>query len=260
MPHISYSELKNWTLCPHYRKLVNEDKLDPLSNSIYTTFGTAVHAVCEEIADPNHKIDDPTTLFESRFNEELTKLENPDQKEVSTFMTQGKEVLLEVSQALKDYFGDYEIVQAEEQLYERIIEFPQKEYDFKGFIDLVIKTPDGKHHIIDWKTCSWGWDARKKADKMITYQLTFYKKFMAEKHNIDPDSIETHFGLLKRTAKVGKKVELFRVTSGDKKTKNAIKLLTDALYNISNERHIKNRASCHKMYGTCPFYKTEHCK
>ncbi len=71
--------------------------------------------------------------------------------------------------------------------------------------------------------------------------------------------IETHFGLLKRTAKKGKKVEIFSVTSGDKKTKNAVKLLTDAVYNISNERHLKNRLSCHKMYGTCPFFKTEHC-
>ena len=50
MPHISYSELKNWTMCPHYRKLVNEDKLNPLTDSIFTTFGTAVHSVCEEIA------------------------------------------------------------------------------------------------------------------------------------------------------------------------------------------------------------------
>ena len=32
---------------------------------------------------------------------------------------------------------------------------------FKGFIDLVVKTPDGKYHIIDWKTCSWGWDAQR---------------------------------------------------------------------------------------------------
>ena len=29
-----------------------------------------------------------------------------------------------------------------------------------------------KYHI-DWKTCSWGWDSRKKSDKMIT-TLTLY--------------------------------------------------------------------------------------
>ncbi len=57
--------------------------------------------------------------------------------------------------------------------------------DFKGFIDLVIKTPDGKYHVIDWKTCSWGWDMKKKTDKMMAYQLSFYKNYFAKKHNID---------------------------------------------------------------------------
>ena len=72
---------------------------------------------------------------------------------------------------------------------------------FKGYIDLVIKTTDGKYHVIDWKTCSWGWDREKKNSKLITYQLTLYKKFFCQKHNIDPSLVETHFALLKRTAK-----------------------------------------------------------
>ncbi len=75
------------------------------------------------------------------------------------------------------------------------------DYDFKGFIDVVIKTPDGKYHIIDWKTCSWGWDARRKNDKMVTYQLALYKNYFCQKHNIDPKKVETYFAFLKRTAK-----------------------------------------------------------
>jgi len=259
MPHISYSELKNWTKCPHYRKLVNEDKLNPFTDSIFTTFGTAVHSVCEELAPPNNVVNDPASLFESHFEEELKKLNEVSQKQVDEFKQQGRDIVVEVKQGLKDYFGDYEVVDVEEKLFEKINDFSDKEYDFKGFIDLIVKTPDEKYHILDWKTCSWGWNAQRKSEKITTYQLTLYKKFFAEKHNIDVKQIETHFGLLKRTAKKGKKVEIFRVTSGDKKTKNAVKLLTDALYNISNDRHLKNRLSCHKMYGTCPFFKTEHC-
>tara|TARA_R110002020_G_scaffold14313_7_gene50867 strand:- start:359 stop:1141 length:783 start_codon:yes stop_codon:yes gene_type:complete len=260
MPHISFSELKNWTQCPHYRKLVNEDKLNPFTDSIFTTFGTAVHSVCEDIAPLDNEVDDPAALFEGYFEQELKKLEEISPKQVEEFKQQGREIVVEVMQGLKDYFGDYEVIDVEEQLFERIIEFPNKEYDFKGFIDLIVKTADGKYHILDWKTCSWGWNSRRKSEKITTYQLTLYKKFFAEKHNVDMDQIETHFGLLKRTAKKGKKVEIFRVTSGDKKTKNAVKLLTNALYNISNKRHLKNRLSCHKMYGTCQFYKTEHCR
>jgi len=55
-------------------------------------------------------------------------------------------------------------------------------------------------------------------------------------------------------------VELFRVTSGNKKTENALKILNKALYNISHKKHIKNRLFCHGRYGTCEFYNTKHCK
>ena len=99
-----------------------------------------------------------------------------------------------------------------------------EDYKFKGFVDLVLMTEDGKCHVIDWKTCSWGWDYKKKNDKMVTYQLT-------------------------------NNVEFFRVTSGKKKTENALNFLQKALYNISNKNYLKNRLSCNR----CEFYKTEHC-
>ena len=157
------------------------------------------------------------------------------------------------------YFGKYEVVSAEEGIYVPINEYDGANFSFKGYIDLVVKTPDGKYHIIDWKTCSWGWDSKKKADPMINYQLTFYKHYFAIKHGIDPSKIETHFALLKRTAK-NNLVEIFRVTSGKKKTSNAIKLLVKALYNITNKKYVKNRLACHGVYGSCEFYNTEHCR
>ena len=88
---------------------------------------------------------------------------------------------------------------------EPINSFDDAQFDFKGFIDLVIKTPDGKIHVIDWKTCSWGWNAQKRADPMTTYQLTYYKHFYAQKFGVDPKDIETHFALLKRTSTIVRK-------------------------------------------------------
>ena len=90
---------------------------------------------------------------------------------------------------------------------------------------------------------------------MINYQLTYYKMFYAQKFNIDPKMIETHFSLLKRTAKKDR-VEFFRVTSGTKKTENANLLLTKAIKAIKSSKYIKNRLSC----NGCEFYKTELCK
>ena len=169
--------------------------------------------------------------------------------------TQGENILPYILPEIKEYFEDFEVVSTEEQLMVPIEDV--EGYNFKGFVDLVIKTPDGKYHIIDWKTCSWGWDSRKKAEPMVTYQLTLYKHYFSKKHNIDPKNIETHFALLKRTAK-SNNVEIFRVTSGMKKTENAVKLLKKALYNIKKSNHIKNRLSCTSGYG-CGFYQTEHC-
>ena len=164
-------------------------------------------------------------------------------------------IIPQVEPYLKAHFGSYEVFSVEERLYEGIDFAMPLERKFKGFIDLVIKTDDGKYHVIDWKSCSWGWKAEKRNDRLITYQLTLYKKFFCEKHDIDPSMVETHFALLKRTAKKDN-VEIFRVTSGERKTKNAGNLLGKALSNICRENRIKNRMSCDR----CEFRKTENCK
>ena len=118
----------------------------------------------------------------------------------------------------------------------------------------MIKTKDGKYHIIDWKSCSWGWDARKKNDKILAYQLVLYKKYFSDKHGIPLSDIETHFGLLKRTAKKNS-VEIFAVSSGKKRIENSLNLLSKAAINIDKKVFMKNRLSC----KYCEFYKTEHC-
>jgi hypothetical protein len=87
---------------------------------------------------------------------------------------------------------------------------------------------------------------------------TLYKHFFCQKHKIDPEKVETHFALLKRTAKKDR-VEIFRVTSGPKKTENALKLLYQAIYNITKRFTIKNRLNCHKPYP-CKLLNTEHCR
>ena len=254
--HISYSELKDWAFCAFYHKLTRVDKLSGFKGNAYTAFGTAVHSVCEkkllkeEFDDEQHFID--------TFAECISDL--PDDVEVDSGLVnqmvgQGKKIIPCIEDALADYFEDFDVLGVEIPLMEPIEN--EGNYKFKGFIDAVVATPDGKVHIFDWKTCSWGWDSRKKSDKLVTYQLTLYKHFFCQKMNIDPKNVETHFALLKRTSDKNR-VEFFRVTSGVKKTQNALKLLSTALYNIKNKRYIKNRLSCTSGFG-CKFYKTEHC-
>ena len=253
MPHISYSELKDWVHCAFYHKLTRVDGIDGFTGNQYTAFGSAIHSVCEkkllqeEIAE---------NFFVEELKKNIAALDDEiDNKIVHEMMKQGNAIIPEIEDALNNYFEEYEVLAVEMPLMEMIE--GEEDYRFKGFIDAVVATPDGKVHIFDWKTCSWGWDSKKKNDKMVTYQLTLYKHFFCQKMEIDPKDVETHFALLKRTAKKNR-VEFFRVTSGSIKTNNALKTLNMALYNIKNKRYIKNRLSCTAGYG-CKFYKTEHC-
>ena len=86
---------------------------------------------------------------------------------------------------------------------------------------------------------------------MTTYQLTYYKNFFAQKYGFDLKQVETCFILLKRTAKKDS-IETVKITSGPKKTNNALKLLESAVYNIEKGNHIKKKTSCQK----CDLWKT----
>ena len=93
---------------------------------------------------------------------------------------------------------------------------------------------------------------------MTSYQLIYYKYFFAKKHVIDLKDVTTHFALLKRTAKKDK-VEIFEVSSGNKKIENSLKLLNKSVYNIKHKNYIKNRLSCTRGFG-CEFYETKYCR
>ena len=256
MAHISFSELVTWNECPHKHKLIYVDKIRAFLGNEFTAFGKSIHDVCEK-ALLDESID-MNKSFLSYMDKEKSSLEKKgyevDEKFWSVLKEQGTNLTTFILPGVKNYFGSYEVVSTEEQIFEPT--GIDEDYKFKGFIDLVVKTEDGKYHIVDWKTCSWGWDMKKKTDPMVTYQLTLYKHYFALKHNIDPKMIETHFALLKRTAKE-KNVEIFRVTSGPRKTKNVLTLLEKAIYNIKAKTHVKNRLSCYS--SRCEFCHTANC-
>mgnify|MGYP003114485533 FL=1 len=250
--YISYSELKDWKFCPHYHKLTRIDGIAGFTGNEYTAFGTSIHSVCERKM-LKEQFDD-NEYFLSEFEKNLSELDEEletNNKLIEQMCVAGAQIIPHIMPAVEEKFGKYEVISTEEKL---MVPIEGAEYNFKGYVDLVIKTEDGKYHVIDWKTCSWGWDMRKRTDPMVTYQLTLYKKFFALKHGIDPSNVVTHFALLKRTAKKDF-VEFVDVSSGERKTSNAMNLLMLAIKNISAKKAIKNRLSCKR----CQFYKTSHC-
>ena len=136
------------------------------------------------------EIEDPYSTFTSIFNEQLRSvgiLEDTDlSKEMRNQVLGTFELIVP---ALDEYFsqkGGWSLVATEEPLMEQIESSLDEEYKFKGFIDLILKDGDGHYHVIDWKTCSWGWNARKKNDTLYTRQLVFYKHYYAQKLGINP--------------------------------------------------------------------------
>ena len=155
-------------------------------------------------------------FFKKCFKNELKALGDEFNEEtVAQFEEQGEKIIPEIIPALNSYFGDFKLVSSEEEINERLMFETDNDYTFKGYVDCLIKTPDGKYHVIDWKSCSWGWDMKKRTDPMVTYQLTYYKHFLSEKRGIAKEDIETHFALLKRTGKKDK-VEILKVQKQSK--------------------------------------------
>jgi len=135
------------------------DKLKGFRGNEYTAFGTAIHDVCEkkllqeQIRAPEY--------FMERFEESLATLDSDIEfrEDIENMAAQALGILPEVEPAIAEYFPDgFEVFSTEEQL---MVKIDDEDYNFKGYIDAVIKTSDGKYHIVDWKSCSWGWDQRR---------------------------------------------------------------------------------------------------
>ena len=266
--HISFSAIDRYKFCPNAYKIIYVDGA-PRTSNIFTVFGKAIHSTVEQI-----------------LLEQITK-ENSDESFKRNFLNIAKEEELEIPSSLDNIFqemiqrGGILSVKAVEELYKKFnikkiigieeellepIFHPRvktkKEYDFKGYVDLILELEDGSWILLDWKTCSWGWDAKRKSDTLKQYQLTLYKHFTTLKKDVDSKKIkETYFVLIKRSAfkKDGtpkeNAIEFVRVTCGDKKVQNSLKVLNNVMLNIDKEHFPKNRLSCSK----CDFYKTQWC-
>lgn len=164
MRHISFSEMKTWTECPYKHKLNYINRVRKFVGNEFTAFGKAVHNLCENAMLGKIVESEFEDFFDENFENEILSLagEEIDLKLVEQMSLQARNLYPLIIPGVQNTFGDYEVVSTEEKLYEDISDFDKEDFKFKGFIDLVIKTSDGKYHIIDWKTCSWGWDAKRE--------------------------------------------------------------------------------------------------
>lgn len=163
------------------------------------------------------------------------------------------------------HFPGWQVVAAELELFEPMERHENKW--FKGFVDCVIRVPKKTrkgskstskytYWILDWKTTSWGWDQKKKKDKVKKMQLALYKHFVAQKLDIPVGDIKCGFVLLKRISKNSDHCELLEVSVGDKTRLEAVRTVSQTINMIERKMWLKERGEACRY---CTFFKTEHC-
>lgn len=110
--------------------------------------------------------------------------------------------------------------------------------------------------ILDLKSCSTSFMWKKYAGKEKERQLVFYKHFYCLKHDLDPKDIQTIFLLMEKDKKSKKPIGLHKITSGNIKTNNHLKVLDESIKNlVEMETFVKNRKGCR----WCPYKQSGHC-
>ena len=272
-PHVSYSELGQFHNDCQWRW-----KLDYLENkrsekfSIHFDFGTATHEALELHLTRKEPItvDEAVHVFRTRLIElegEHRRLYEGDEYKLDELLVSGERILRHLNDC--EELAKAEVVHNEFPLLEDIGREDGEPIKFKGFIDLVIKTKDKRGntilYVIDFKTCSWGWNREKREDRWLHYQIFLYKYYLCKKFDIDPKLVRTAFVLLKKKPpKNGSPIEFFPVSAGPVSVQRALNevgsIVTEMVEKSKTGDFEKNRKSCIDSYGhTCPYYKGTLC-
>lgn len=194
--HISFSEFSKYLECPHRHLIDKYLKLTPDETSIHLIFGNSIHLAIELGVKEKLSLVDRIARFKEDFIKNMREnlINHESYKEVDNYVKQGEHILKSLN--IEKIGEKYDIIGVEIILYENLY----KNFYFKGFIDLVLKSKtENKYLIIDWKTSTASWDvSKKKKDKIFIAQMRFYKYFYARKFNVPIDNIDCKYIVLNR--------------------------------------------------------------
>lgn len=277
---VSFSQFSTYLQCPHKWRLEYIDGHRRYTPSIHTVYGTAIHNTIQnyltEAFEVSVKVADQIDLGMMLKNEMVTEyasnkeklgdhFSNP--KELEDFYYDGLQCVNYVKKNRSSLFPtkNHKLVGIELPLNTEI----RKGIRFIGFLDIVMyNKKTGQYKIIDLKTSTRGWKYEKK-DPKKTAQLILYKKYYAEKLEVDPTRVDIEFVILRRKINeeaqfVPKRIQSF-VPSHGRVTMNKVTKLfesfLDAAFTEDGEYnkngHFPTQES--KLCDYCPFNKTELC-
>ncbi len=246
---VSHSEWGCWKVCQArwYLRYVmgNFEKIE----GIHMNFGTAVHSgiealLCRDVskrvplaeakdrvrAGFREMVEGHFRAYDERerlqFGTEASGYTEPDLLLVEIMADAGVRIIEDLSKLP-------EVVSAQVVWNERKVTQPMERTDgfpilFNGALDMavIVESKRGQKKylwIVDFKTCGWGWDGKKRRDPHILAQLLLYKHFICKELSMDPKVVHTAFVLLKKRPPKGQSAaEWFPISSGPKAVSNAI--------------------------------------
>lgn len=253
--YVSFSELSVYDNCGYQHHLMY-DKGMKQGDTVHTIFGSALHHAIDERLSKGSK--NSWISFGKQFLKNLRDQNIVHDKwsgdiNEKEWVQSGFEIYKGVFNWLDAMYPGYELVGSEIDIFDPIESV--KDASMKGFVDLIIKH-NGKYHVLDFKTCNWGWTKEKLQDTKKKYQIRIYKHFIARKFDISEDSIVVGFILLKRNPpKTQSRYQLVEVSSGEKSQISAMEWVAKKTKGIKKGFKLKNREGC----KYCDFYDTEHC-
>ena len=200
--YVSHSQLRKYRECPERWSLHYRERLRPDDASIHFIYGTASHEVVQTFLrnhfEERSTPDLPGLLrkhMAAEFRADREDFEGPEfpisQEDMTYFLKRGSEILEFFKSRVGDFFdpSSEEIVGIEYRL-----DAPFKQnVHWIGYIDLLLKTNDGRYRIVDLKTSKKGWDRYKKRDNKVTDQLLFYKHFFHVQQDVPLDRIDVEY-------------------------------------------------------------------
>lgn len=279
---VSYSQYSIWESCPHRWYLTYVENKLPYQASIHTVFGTAFHETLQSYITAMYESSGADAdrmnleeLFQKRFSEVYLEEYKKAGSHFTTPVEMGEfyEDAIAILSWIKKRRNKLFTIRKRKLLG---IEMPlvlklANNIFYKAYIDFVLYDEDlNKVYIYDIKTSTRGWGDKEKKDDNKIAQILLYKEYFSKQFNIDVDSIEVEFFIVKR--KIWEeseypipRVQNFKPASGKNKRSQAaerFKKFVEECFDESGKPQIKSyiknvgEASC----KWCPFAdKPELC-
>lgn len=282
--HVSFSELRLFYECNWKWVLLKVQNKSVVDTSFQMEFGKAVHSGMEILYSPGGTAELATAHASKLYEQSLSVLDIAHPTDLAE--------AIRIKNCISGFYRDCLIcpdlqgittLKSELQLYEPIARTDGLDIKFKGFIDIVfVKKLKRKTviYIADFKTCQWGWPAKKLQDPEVLAQLLLYKHFFCKMTGADPKNVSAAFILLKKKPKVisAKGVEpvvydivvdVEKISAGPKSTQRALDYLQDAITAMHSGVYERNRDACTRGWTdsvtkeersvSCPFFDTISC-